>query len=76
MLGPLLSLPRQITANDGNMQAGHWEVAPTVMVNGGTMGIVGLSRLGRSLARLGQTLKMHVIAGPTPTPERAAQSQA
>ncbi len=76
-LGLLLSLARQIPANDQNVRAGHWQVAPTVMLNGGTMGIVGLGRLGRSLARLGQALQMHVLAaGPTLTPERAAQSQA
>ena len=46
------------------------------MLNGSTMGIVGLGRLGRSLARVGQALQMQVIAaGPTLTPERAAQSQ-
>ena len=74
-LGLLLSLARQIPANDRNVRAGHWQVAPTVMLNGGTMGIVGLGRLGRGLARLGQALQMAVIAaGPTLTAERAAQS--
>ncbi len=75
-LGLLLNLARQIRANDRNVRMGVWDVAPTVMLNGGTMGIVGLGRLGRSLARLGQALQMRVIAaGPTLTPERAAQSQ-
>ncbi len=74
-LGLLLSLARQIPANDRNVRAGRWDVAPSVMLNGGTIGIVGLGRLGRSLARLGQALQMQVIAaGPTLTPERAAQS--
>ena len=74
-LGLLLSLARQIPANDRNVRAGHWDVPPTVMLNGGTMGIVGLGRLGRGLARLGQALQMDVIAaGPTLTAERAAQS--
>jgi D-3-phosphoglycerate dehydrogenase len=45
------------------------------MLNGRTMGIVGLGRLGRGLARLGRALQMEVFAsGPTLTPERAAQS--
>ena len=74
-LGLLLSLVRQIPANDRNVRAGDWQVAPTPMLSGGTMGVVGLGRLGRALARLGQALQMHVIAaGPTLTPERAAQS--
>lgn len=75
-LGLLLSLARQIPAMDRQVRSGHWAVAPTVLLNGGTMGIVGLGRLGRSLARLGQALQMQVIAtGPTLTPERAAASQ-
>lgn len=74
-LGLLLSLARQIPANDRNVRAGHWAVPPTAMLSRRTMGIVGLGRLGRALARLGQALRMHVIAaGPTLTPERAAES--
>jgi len=74
-LGLLLSLARQIPANDRNVRAGRWSVAPSVMLHGGTMGIVGLGRLGRSLARFGQALGMTVIAsGPTLTAERAAAS--
>src|SRR5205823_4487624 len=76
-LGLLLSLARQIPANDRHVRAGQWDVAPSVMLNGRTMGIVGLGRLGRSRARLGQALQMQVLAaGPTLTPERAAASQA
>jgi phosphoglycerate dehydrogenase-like enzyme len=74
-LGLLLSLARRIPAHDRDVRAGRWEVAPTIMLGGGTMGIVGLGRLGRSLAWLGQALRMRVIAaGPTLTPERAAES--
>jgi phosphoglycerate dehydrogenase-like enzyme len=75
-LGLLLSLARQIPAHDRDVRAGRWEVAPTVKLGGRVMGIVGLGRLGQSLARLGQALRMRVIAaGPTLTPERAAASQ-
>jgi D-3-phosphoglycerate dehydrogenase len=75
-LGLLLSLARQIPANDRNVRAGHWAVAPSVLLNGGTMGIVGLGRLGIGLARLGQALQMRVLAaGPTLTPERAVESR-
>ncbi len=76
-LGLLLSLARQIPANDRNVRERRWEVPPSVLLNGGTVGIVGLGRLGRALARLGHALHMQVIAaGPTLTPERAAESQA
>ena len=74
-LGLLLALARRIPQNDRNVRAGRWDVPPSVMLSGSTMGIVGLGRLGRSLARLGQALQMWVIAaGPTLTPERAVQS--
>jgi len=74
-LGLLLSLARRIPENDRNVRAGRWGVAPTVMLSGRTMGIVGLGRLGRHLARLGQALNMRVLAaGPTLTPERAAEA--
>jgi phosphoglycerate dehydrogenase-like enzyme len=75
-LGLLLSLARRIPEADRAVRAGAWDVAPSVLLNGGTMGIVGLGRLGTALARLGQALQMEVIAsGPTLTPERAAESR-
>ena len=75
-LGLLLSLVRQIPAHDRDVRAGRWDVPPTPILNGGTLGIVGLGRLGKSLARMGQALQMHVIAaGPTLNAERATQSQ-
>jgi D-3-phosphoglycerate dehydrogenase / 2-oxoglutarate reductase len=75
-LGLLLGVVRQIPVNDRNVREGRWDVAPTVLLNGGTMGIIGLGRLGKSLARMGRALQMRIIAaGPTLTPERAAQSQ-
>jgi phosphoglycerate dehydrogenase-like enzyme len=74
-LGLLLSLARQIPANDRNVRTGEWQVPPSVLLNGGTMGIVGLGRLGKSLARMGKALQMRVVAaGPTLTPERAAEA--
>jgi phosphoglycerate dehydrogenase-like enzyme len=74
-LGMLIALARDLIANDRAVRNGRWDVAPTVMLSGGTMGIVGLGRLGRSLARLGQAMGMAVIAaGPTLTAERAAES--
>jgi phosphoglycerate dehydrogenase-like enzyme len=74
-LGLLLGLARQLPANDRAVRAGQWQVAPTVLLSGGVMGIIGLGRLGRHLARLGAAMGMTVLAaGPTLTPERAAAS--
>ena len=76
-LGLLIGLARRIPEHDRGVRAGRWEVPPSVMLSGSTMGIVGLGRLGRHLARLGQALNMRVLAaGPTLTPERAAASGA
>jgi D-3-phosphoglycerate dehydrogenase len=74
-LGLLLSLARRIPEHDRGIRGGRWEVPPSGILSGGTMGIIGLGRLGRHLARLGQALNMRVLAsGPTLTPERAAAS--
>jgi phosphoglycerate dehydrogenase-like enzyme len=76
-MGLLLSLARRIPEHDRAVRRGRWDVPPTVMLHGGTMGILGLGRLGRSLARLGQAFGMRVIAaGRTLTPARAAESGA
>jgi D-3-phosphoglycerate dehydrogenase len=75
-IGLLLSLARQIPAMDRRVRAGgDWQVPPTVLLNGGTMGIVGLGRLGKSIARFGKAMQMRVVAsGPTLTAERAAEA--
>ncbi|TAK23971.1 MAG: hypothetical protein EPO26_07835 [Chloroflexota bacterium] len=49
--------------HDRDVRVGRWNVAPSFMLSGSTMGIVGLGRLGRHLARLGQALNMHVFGG-------------
>lgn len=72
-LGLLLNLARRIPEYDRGVRVGVWDVAPTVMLSGLTLGVVGLGRLGRHLARLGQALNMQVLAaGPTLTYERAS----
>jgi phosphoglycerate dehydrogenase-like enzyme len=76
-LGLLLTLARRIPENDRNVRSGKWDVPPTALLSGKTMGIVGLGRLGSRLARIGQALQMRVIAsGPTLTAERAARGGA
>lgn len=76
-IGLLIALARRLPACDRAVRAGAWNLAPTLMLHGGTMGILGLGRLGRSLARIGRALGMRVIAaGMTLTPDRAAASGA
>lgn len=74
-LGLLLSLARQIPSNDQRVRTGDWAAPATEMLNRKTMGILGLGKIGRAMARMAQALEMSVIAwGPTLTPERAAES--
>ena len=74
-LGLLLALARDIPRNDRKVREGDWAVPATIQLNGLTMGIFGLGRIGRAMARLAQALEMPVIAwGPTLTAERAAAS--
>jgi len=71
-IGLLLTLARRIPANDRAVRSGNWDVAATRQVNGSTMGILGLGKLGVRLAALGRALGMDVIAGGvTLIPERA-----
>lgn len=74
-LGLLLALAREIPANDRRVRTGDWAAPANVQLNGLTMGILGLGRIGRAMTKFAQALDMPVIAwGPTLTPERAAAS--
>ncbi len=71
-LGLLLSLTRRLPEHADRVRRGDWATPPSGILSGGTMGIVGLGRLGNHLARIGRALHMHVVAaGPTLTPERS-----
>lgn len=61
-LGLLLSLVRNLNANDQAARSGRFRVPPTGMLSGKTMGVLGLGRLGARLAGLGHALHMEVIA--------------
>lgn len=53
-LGLMLAVGRRIVANDGFVRAGSWmkgSPAPTRRVSGRAVGIVGLGRIGRAIAR-------------------------
>src|SRR5207253_3491557 len=72
----LLALARQIPAADASVRAARWERSRFVgtQLAGKTLGIVGLGRIGREVARRAIGLDMHVIGfDPFVTPDRAAQ---
>jgi len=72
----LLTLARHIPAADNSVRQGNWERGKFVgsQLAGKTIGIVGLGRVGREVARRAAGLDMKVIGyDPFLAPERAAQ---
>ena len=72
----LLALARHIPAADASIHQGKWERGKFVgtQLAGKTLGIVGLGRIGREVARRAAGLDMKVIGyDPFLSPERAAQ---
>src|SRR5437660_2444837 len=60
----LLTLARRIPAADATMKAGGWDRTKFVgtEVAGKTLGVVGLGRIGREVARRAKAMDMRVIA--------------
>jgi len=72
--GLILSLLRNIPAEDRNMRAGGWQTTLGRELAGATLGIVGLGRIGAQVAKVGQAFAMTVIAwSPNLTEARAAE---
>src|SRR5262245_50422821 len=72
----ILALARQVPAADASTRAGKWERSRFMgsQLAGKTLGIIGMGRIGREVARRAAGLDMHVIGfDPFVTPDRAAQ---
>lgn len=70
----ILALAKRIPASDATMRAGGWTEALNLGLNGKTLGVVGLGKLGSQVARVGQAFGMRVIAwSRNLTPERCAE---
>ncbi len=72
----MMALARHIPAADASMHQGKWERGKFVgtQLAGKTLGVVGLGRIGREVARRAAGLDMKVIGfDPFLAPERAAQ---
>jgi phosphoglycerate dehydrogenase-like enzyme len=68
---------RRIPQTDRALRAGEWRMPLGEVLYGKTLGIVGLGRVGRHVARLATAYGMPLLAwGPTLTPTRAAASGA
>lgn len=78
-LGLLLSAARSIPACDRSMRDGRFQqgVPAGVALEGKTLGVVGLGKIGSRMARYGQALGMRVLAwSPNLTADKAAAAGA
>ncbi len=74
--GLILALVRHISAADNALRQRRWEPATGLELEGKTLGILGLGRIGTAVAKRMSGFGVNLIAwGPTLTPERAAASQ-
>jgi phosphoglycerate dehydrogenase-like enzyme len=71
----VLALVKRIPQSDKALRSGGWqETVITESLAGKTLGVLGLGRLGKHVARYGQAFGMNVIAwSPHLTDERAAE---
>ncbi|MBK8023124.1 MAG: phosphoglycerate dehydrogenase [Chloroflexi bacterium] len=61
-MGLLIALVRQVIPTHNRVQAGVWQRVPGMELAGKTLGIIGLGRIGKKVARRAQAFNMRVIA--------------
>ena len=75
--GLILALARHIPFEHGQMQKGKWQTTVGRTLNGSTLGLLGLGRLGSQVAHYGKAFGMNLIAwSQNLTEERAAEQGA
>lgn len=73
-IGLILALARKIPQVNQRMREESWPALPGMMLEGKTIGVLGLGRIGKEVARIMKAFNTRVLAwSPTLTPERAAQ---
>lgn len=72
--GLILSLARRIPEQVAALHAGRWQTAIGVGLEGKTLGVVGLGKLGTRVAKVGQAFGMEVIAWSTNLSDEAASA--
>jgi len=73
-LGLLIAAMRQMPAADASVRTGSFQtgIAAGTVLEGRTLGLIGLGRIGTKMARYGAALGMKVLGwSPNLTPERA-----
>jgi len=75
-IGMMLELTRHIGFESARMKAGErWQTTLGEDIEGKTLGIVGLGKLGRKVANIAQAMGMHVIAwSQNLTPEACTEA--
>ena len=58
----ILAIAKSVISVDKNMRSGHWPNSPKKPIRDSILGIVGLGRIGKSLAVRAQAMKMQIIA--------------
>lgn len=72
----ILALVRRIPQESASLRAGGWQTGLGGQLQGSVLGILGLGRIGTTVARIGQAFGMRVIAwSQNLTPEKAAAVQ-
>lgn len=72
--GLLLGLARRIPQEDRATRLGAWQRTLGPGLEGKTLGVIGLGRIGSQIAEIGNAFRMNVIAwSPNLTAERAAE---
>ena len=61
-LALMLAVARQVTLADRLVRAGRWEVLVSASISRKTLGIVGLGRIGKAVARRAHGFEMTVLA--------------
>jgi len=70
----VMALAKQVPAEHQTMVSGGWQKFTGIGLNGKTLGLLGLGKLGVKTARVGRAFDMNVIAwSPNLTHERAAE---
>jgi phosphoglycerate dehydrogenase-like enzyme len=59
--GLAMAVMRQIPASDAAVRRGEWSTPSTQVLHGKTLGVVGLGRVGRHVARIGDAFGMRVV---------------
>jgi phosphoglycerate dehydrogenase-like enzyme len=73
-IGLIIALTRNFAAEDASVRAGGWQRAIGPGLQGSTLGVLGLGRLGVPVAKLAQAFDMDVIAwSPNLTQDRAGE---